>query len=139
MRTPATDDTANQLLDYLASAGTGAEWVPVADLGEWESLYNLRGEAGFADRLADALAGRGLAEVRESKVGKSSHRRSRKPTGAELRLTPAGEALARDRARRADDAARELDWSALVAGADGPERTATHGYAPAGRPDASEC
>lgn len=117
MRRAATDDTANQLLDYLASAGTGAEWVPVADLGEWEALYNLRGEAGFAGRLADALAGRGLAEMRESKVGKSRNRRSRKPaarSGAELRLTPAGEALARDRARRADDAARELDWSGFV-------------------------
>jgi hypothetical protein len=100
MRRAVTDNTANQLLDYLASGGTGAEWVPIADLGEWEALYNLRGEAGFVGRLADALAGQGLAEVRWGRAG------------AELRLTPAGEALARDRARRADDAARELDWSA---------------------------
>lgn len=92
MRTLATGDTADQLLDYLASDGTGAEWIPVADLGEWETLYNLRGETGFAGRLADALARRGLADVRRGRAG------------AELRLTPAGEALALERKRRVDEA-----------------------------------
>jgi len=38
VQTLATDTTADQLLDYLASDGTGSQWTYYADLGEWESL-----------------------------------------------------------------------------------------------------
>ena len=34
MRTLATDGTADQLVDYLASDGAGDEWTYFADLGE---------------------------------------------------------------------------------------------------------
>lgn len=96
---PATDDTtADELLNYLTSAGTGGEWVPFAALGEWEALYNLRGEARFIGRLARNLADRGLAETR------------RVASGTQLRVTPAGEDLAGERRRIADVAACELDW-----------------------------
>jgi hypothetical protein len=60
MRTLATDATADLLLDYLASNGTGGRWSYFADLGEWESLCNLRDERYFVGRLARNLAGRGL-------------------------------------------------------------------------------
>jgi len=46
MRTLATDATADQLLDYLASDGAGGEWTYYAD-----------------------LAGRGLAEIRRAAQG----------------------------------------------------------------------
>jgi len=86
MRTLATESTADQLLDYLASDGHGGEWTRYADLADWESLYNLWGQSGFVGRLARDLAGRGLAEVR------------RASSGMQLRLTPAGIARADGRA-----------------------------------------
>jgi hypothetical protein len=87
MRTLATESTADQLLDYLASDGRGGEWTRYADLADWESLYNLLGESGFVGRLARDLAGRRLAEVR------------RAAAGMQLRLTPAGIARAGQRKR----------------------------------------
>lgn len=89
MRTLATDATADQLLDFLASDGAGGEWMYYADLGEWESLYNLLGDRHFIGRLARNLAGRGLAEIRRAALG------------MQLRLTPAGIDLAGERAREA--------------------------------------
>jgi len=85
MRTFVTDDTADQLLYCLASAGLGERWTYFADLGEWELLYNLLGEARFIGRLARNLADRGLAETR------------RAARGMQLRLTPAGLDLAAQR------------------------------------------
>ena len=81
MQTMADDGTADQLLDYLASDGRGREWTCFADLAEWESLYNLRGEWGSVGRLARNLAGRGLADVR------------RASSGMQLRLTPRAKPL----------------------------------------------
>ena len=69
MRTLATDATADQLLDYLASDGAGGEWTYYADLAEWESLYNLLGERHFIGRLARDLAGRGMADIRRTALG----------------------------------------------------------------------
>jgi len=86
MQTLASESTADQLLDYLASDGCGAEWTPYAELADWETLYNLLGQRGFIGRLARDLAGRGLAEVQ------------RAADGMQLRLTPAGIAQARQRA-----------------------------------------
>jgi len=86
MRTLASESTADQLLDYLASDGSGAEWTRYVDLADWESLYNLLGQSGFIGRLARDLAGRGLAELR------------RASSGMQLRLTPAGIAHADGRA-----------------------------------------
>ena len=86
MRTLTGESTADQLLDYLASDGSGAEWTRYADLADWESLYNLLGERGFVGRLAQDLASRELAEVR------------RAAEGMRLRLTPAGLAQADRRA-----------------------------------------
>ena len=89
MRTLATDGTADQLLDYLASDGAGGEWMYYADLSEWESLYNLLGERHFIGQLARNLACRGLAEIRRTALG------------VQLRLTPAGIDLAGEREREA--------------------------------------
>ena len=100
MRSLATDTTADQLLDYLASDGTGGKWIYYADLSHWESVYNLRGERHFAGRLARNLAGRGLAEVRRASLG------------MQLRLTPAGIDLAGRRVREA--ATAEMDWSGVT-------------------------
>jgi hypothetical protein len=88
MRTLATDGTADQLLDYLASDATGDKWTYFADLGDWESLYNLRGERHFVGRLARNLAARGFAETRRSALA------------MQLQLTPAGERFARERLAR---------------------------------------
>ncbi|MCO6458758.1 MAG: hypothetical protein J5I93_25910 [Pirellulaceae bacterium] len=96
MRTLATDTTADQLLDYLASDGAGGEWTYYADLAEWESFYNLLGEPHFIGRLARNLAGRELAETRRAAVG------------MQLRLTPAGIALGEERKRTIADALRPL-------------------------------
>ena len=90
MRTLATDATADQLLDYLASDGRGSEWTQYADLADWEAVYNLRDERGFVGRLARNLASRGLAEVR------------RAASGMQLRLAPAGIARAGQRAEGLD-------------------------------------
>jgi hypothetical protein len=90
MRTLANESTADQLLDYLASDGRGAEWTRYAELADWESLYNLLGERGFIGRLAQDLAGRGQAEAR------------RAAAGMQLRLTPAGIARADQRAEALD-------------------------------------
>jgi hypothetical protein len=86
MRTLVSKSTADQLFDYLASDGRGAEWARYAELADWETLYNLLDERGFVGWLAQDLAGRGLAEVR------------RVSSGMQLRLTSAGEAHA-DRRR----------------------------------------
>lgn len=103
MRTLATDGTADQLLDHLASDGAGGQWTYFADLGDWETLYNLRDECYFVGRLARNLAGRGLAETRRASLG------------MQLRLTPAGIDLAGEREREAAGAAVEIDWAALTA------------------------
>lgn len=99
MRTLVGDATADQVLDYLASGG---RWTYFADLGGWESLYNLRGERYFVGRLARNLAGRGLAEMRRAALG------------MQLRLTPAGIDLASEREREAVDAAVEIDWAGFI-------------------------
>lgn len=57
--------TANELLDYLASDGQGSNWVYFNDLGDWESLYNLRGERNFVGNLARNLD---LASKRENEA-----------------------------------------------------------------------
>jgi hypothetical protein len=97
MRTLATDATADQLLDYLASDG-GGQWTYFADLGDWESLYNLRRECRCIGPLARNLAGWGLAEVRRAALG------------MQLRLTPAGEALADERERESASELAQIDW-----------------------------
>ncbi len=86
MRTLASESTADQLLDYLASDGRGGKWTRYTDLADWETLYSLLGQRGFVGRLARDLAGRGLTEVR------------RAADGMQLRLTPAGITRAGQRA-----------------------------------------
>lgn len=100
MRTLACDTTADQLLDYLASNGTGDKWTYFGDLVEWESLYNLWGDRHFVGRLARNLAGRGLAEIRRAALG------------MQLRLISAGIHLAGQREREA--ATAEIDLSGLA-------------------------
>lgn len=102
MRTLATDATADQLLDYLASDGAGRKWTHFADLDDWESLYNPQDERYFVGRLARKLMGRGLAETRRAALG------------MQPRLTPAGVALAGERERQAADTADEIDWSGVA-------------------------
>ena len=105
MRTRADDTTADQLLDYLAGDGYGADWTLYADLAEWESLYSLHGERGFVGRLARSLAGRGLADVR------------RASSGMQLQLTPTGEDFAGERRDRLDHALAGLSLCGLGADA----------------------
>jgi hypothetical protein len=100
MRTLVSDTTADQLLDYLASDGTGGQWTYFGDLAEWEALYNLWGDRHFVGRLARNLAGRGLAEIRRAALG------------MQLRLTPAGIHLANRREQEA--ATPEIDWSGMT-------------------------
>jgi len=69
MRTLVTETTADQLLDYLASDGTGGKWTYYAEMSDWESVYGLWGERHFVGRLARNLAGRGLAEIRRATLG----------------------------------------------------------------------
>jgi hypothetical protein len=106
-RTLATDATADQLLDHLASDGKGSAWTYFADLRDWESLYNLHGESRFVGRLARNLAGRGLAESRRAALG------------IQLRLTPAGIALADERERAAAHASENIDWLDVLADVQG--------------------
>ena len=70
MRTLANDATADQLLDYPASNGRGADWTRYTDLADWESLYNLLNERGFVGRLAKDLTGQGLAASRRARAAK---------------------------------------------------------------------
>ena len=102
MRTLATDATADQLLDYLASDGAGRKWTHFADLDDWESLYNLQDERYFVGRLARNLAGRGLAETRRAALG------------MQLRLSHEGINLANERERQAATVAVEIDWSGIA-------------------------
>lgn len=102
MQTLATDGTADLLLDYLASDGAGGQWTYFADLGEWESLCNLRDERYFVGRLARNLAGRGLAETRRAALG------------MQLRLTRAGINMAGERERQLAGAAAEIDWAGFI-------------------------
>jgi hypothetical protein len=46
MRTLATDATADQLLDYLASDGAGGEWTYYADLAEFLPAGDWRKSGG---------------------------------------------------------------------------------------------
>lgn len=107
MRTLASESTADQLFDYLASDWRGAEWTRYAELADWEMLYNLLDERGFVGRLTRDLAGRGLAEVR------------RAAEGMQLRLTAAGKALAGERRDRLDRVFAGLSLCGLDAGATG--------------------
>jgi hypothetical protein len=91
MRTLATDSTANQLVDYLASDGAGGEWTYYAELAKWESLCNLLGERHFIGKLARNLACRELADMRRAWAS----------LRMQLRLTPAGIELAGERDREA--------------------------------------
>jgi hypothetical protein len=59
IRTLATNDKTDRLLDHLASDGRGAEGTRYADLTPWESLYNLLGERRFAGRLTETFKVRG--------------------------------------------------------------------------------
>jgi len=100
MRTLVTDATADQLLDYLASDGAGGEWICFNELGDWESLYNLRGERSFVGKLAHNLAGRGLVEIRRASLG------------MQLRLTLASISLANE--RQAKLISDTIDWSYMA-------------------------
>lgn len=77
MQTLVSDDTAEHLLDFLASGEDGNHCAYCAELGDREALYNLHNEPHFIGRLARNLAGRGLAETRPAALG------------MQLRLTPA--------------------------------------------------
>jgi hypothetical protein len=100
MRTLATDSTADQLLDYLVSDGATAEWIYFNELGDWESLYNLRGERSFVGKLAHNLAGRGLVEIRRASLG------------MQVRLTLAGISLANE--RQGMVISDTIDWSYIA-------------------------
>jgi hypothetical protein len=100
MRTLATDSTADQLLDYLASDVAAGEWICFNELSDWESLYNLRGERSFVGKLARNLAGRGLVEIRRASLG------------MQLRLTLAGISLANE--RQAMVISDTIDWSNMA-------------------------
>lgn len=100
MRTLATDATADQLLDYLASDGAGGERICFNELGDWESLYNLRGERSFVGKLARNLACRGLVKIRRATLG------------MQLRLIPAVISLADE--RQATVISDTIDWSYIA-------------------------
>ena len=87
------------MLDYLASDGAGGEWVYFARLGEWELLYNLRGERNFIGKLARNLAGSELVETR------------RASKGMQLKLTSTGIGWAGERERYAAGALAAIDWA----------------------------
>ncbi|MFM8396382.1 MAG: hypothetical protein ACKOAH_01025, partial [Pirellula sp.] len=93
--------TADELLDYLASDGCGAKWVYLGDLGDWESLYNLRGERNFVGKLARNLEGRELAQTR------------RAARGMQMRLTLVGIDLASKREHEAVIAVSNINWAAM--------------------------
>lgn len=94
--TTAINHAANRLLDYLAFCGYGEAWLPLADIADVAAILNVRRERRFALRLVRNLIRRGLAETRRGR------------RGAEIRLTPAGVAMAVERQRRADEAWREF-------------------------------
>lgn len=111
MRTLVSDDTANYLLDFLASDGGGSPWICFAELGDWETLSNLRNEPHSIGRLARNREARGLAEIRRAALG------------MQVRLTPAGIALAGQRKWAAANPWAMIDlaaWNAHLESVLGP-------------------
>jgi hypothetical protein len=95
--------TANELMDYLASDGSGREWVYLGDLADWGLLYKPTAQANFLSKSVGDLVGRGFAETRRLSAGR------------QVRLTPLGESFAMERSKAADDAWATVDVGRLTA------------------------